>query len=421
MAEFARPGPTVSLEAARDQLLAALHRLTPRPTPLDQALGTVLATEVIASENIPSFANAAMDGYAVRAADIGEAPGSLRLVGRIAAGHPATTPLEPGQAMTITTGAPLPPGADSVCMVEHAVIDGDDVTLEAGVQVGQHVRHTGEDVTRGSLVFDAGTEIRPAHIGVLASLGVREVTVYPRARVGVLSTGDELQSGSGELGDGKIRDSNRHALLALVSGAGCEPIDLGIVGDEEVDIQSALDGAPSTCDAIITSGGVSVGVADHMKTVLGRLSGGSAHWMEVAIKPAKPFGFATIGSAGMPVLCVPGNPVSALVSFELLARGAVRFMMGHSVLDRPRWNATAAEPLRRRRDGKVHLVRVLAGVDAGTLMVRPIAGQGSHQLRSTALANALAVLPDGEGMDTGEVVSVILLEPDAVPDGRSDQ
>lgn len=421
MAEFARPGPTVSLEAARNQLLAALHRLTPRPTPLDQALGTVLATQVIASENIPSFANAAMDGYAVRAADIGEAPGSLRLAGRIAAGHPATTPLGPGQAMTITTGAPLPPGADSVCMVEHAVIDGDDVTLEAGVQVGQHVRHTGEDVTRGSLVFDAGTEIRPAHIGVLASLGVGEVTVYPRARVGVLSTGDELQSGSGELGDGKIRDSNRRALLALVSGAGCEPIDLGIVGDEEVDIQSALDGARSTCDAIITSGGVSVGVADHMKTVLGRLSGGSAHWMEIAIKPAKPFGFARIGSTGTPVLCVPGNPVSALVSFELLARGAVRFMMGHSVLDRPRWNATAAKPLRRRRDGKVHLVRVLASVDAGTLVVRPIAGQGSHQLRSTALANALAVLPDGEGMDTGEVVSVILLEPDAVPDGRSDQ
>jgi molybdopterin molybdotransferase len=300
-------------------------------------------------------------------------------------------------------------------MMEHAVLEGDEVVLEEEVRIGQHVRHAGEDVATGSLVFDAGTEIRPAHIGVLASLGVMEATVYPRARVGVLSTGDELQSEPGALGRGKIRDSNRRTLLALLQAAGCEPVNLGVVGDVETDIQSVLEGALPECDAIITSGGVSVGIADHMKTVLGRLSGGSAHWMEVAIKPAKPFGFATIGEQRTPVMCMPGNPVSALVSFELLARGALRFMMGHSVLDRPRWRATAEEPLRRRRDGKVHLVRVMASVDGGDLLVRPIAGQGSHQLRSTALANALAILADGDGIDTGDVVSVILLEPDAVP------
>ena len=415
MARFDRPGPTVSLEDARAQLLGALHRLTPEATPLDRALGAVLAERVIAGEDLPPFANAAKDGYAVRAGDAGQAPCSLRMVGRIAAGHAAGAPLEAGQAMAIATGAPLPPGADSVCMVEHAVLKGDEVVLEEAVRIGQHVRHAGEDVTRGSLVFDAGTELRPAHIGVLAGLGVQEVTVYPRARVGVLSTGDELHSGPEPLGNGQIRDSNRHMLLALVRAAGCDPIDLGVVGDDEICIAAAIEGALSACNAVITSGGVSVGVADNMKTVLGRLSGGPVRWMEVAIQPAKPFGFATIGGEEIPVLCVPGNPVSALVSFELLARGALRFMMGHSVLDRPRWHATAEEPLMRRRDGKIHLVRVLASVSSGGLVVRAIPGQESHQLRSTALANALAILPDGGGVDAGAIVSVLLLEPDAVP------
>ena len=415
MAGHERPGPTVPLEEARRQLLSSLNRLAPRSVPLDQALGAVVAAPVIAAEDVPAFTNAAMDGYAVRAEDAREAPCRLRIVGEVTAGHSADAPLGPGQAMVITTGAPMPPGSDAICMIEYTTLEGDNVVLEAAVRTGQHVRYAGEDVSNGNVVCDSGIEIRPVHIGVLASIGVLEVIVYPRGRVGVLSTGDEIRMDPGPLGRGQIRDSNRHALLALVRTAGCDPVDLGVVGDDESGIAAAIEGAARDCDAVITSGGVSMGVADHMKTVLGRLSGGSAHWMEVAIKPGKPFGFATIGPGDTPVLCMPGNPVSAMVSFELLARSALRFMMGHTVLERPRLIATVEKPLVRHPDGKLHLVRVVVSVGEGRLLARPVGGQGSHQLRSMALANALAFLPDGKGIDAGETVPVMLLEPDAVP------
>jgi len=415
MPRFERPGPTYSLDDARSRLRSSLHRLAPVSIPLDDALGAVLAEPVIAADDIPSFANAAMDGYAVRAADASVAPSVLRVVGRVLAGHPSSRPLDAGEAMVITTGAPLPEGADSVCMIEHAVLDGDDVVLEEVVKKGQHVRYPGEDIRRGSLVFEVGTELRPAHIGVLASLGVGGVAVFPKARVGVFSTGDELRSDPGPLEPGQIRDSNRHLLLALVRRAGGEPIDLGTLKDNETEIQRAVEAAVTTCDVVITSGGVSVGVADQMKTVLGRLSGGSLQWMEVAIKPAKPFGFATVGAAGVPVLCVPGNPVSALISFEILVRGALRFMMGHGVSERTTLPAIAAEDLPRRRDGKVHLIRVIVEANEDGLLARPVVGQGSHQLHATALANGFAILPDGDGAEAGTQVPVLLLDPEDLP------
>ena len=415
MAAFVRPGPTVSLEEARLLLRSGLRSLPPRSTPVEEALGTVLAEPVHATEDIPPFANAERDGYAVRAADTRDGPRSLRLVGSVLAGHAAGTRVEAGQALEITTGAPLPPGADAVCMLEYAVADGDTVVLDEAVRTGQHVRAAGEDVAAGTLVFAVGTELRPAHLGVLASLGVTEVLVHPSPRVGVLSTGDELRSGPGPLEPGTIRDSNRPILLALVRDAGCEAVDLGVVGDTETDIEAAVVRASGECDVIITSGGVSVGRADHMKSVLTRLSGGAVHWMEVAIRPAKPFGFALLGDRRTPVLCMPGNPVSALVSFELLARGSLRLLQGHVVLDRPPLLARAAEPLTRTPDGKLHLLRVVATVDDGRLTVRPITGQGSHQLRSTALTNALALVPDGDGIDRDDEVRVIVLDPAALP------
>jgi molybdenum cofactor synthesis domain-containing protein len=277
------------------------------------------------------------------------------------------------------------------------------------------VRYPGEDIARGSSVFEESTVIGPSHVGVLASMGVSEVVVYPPARVGVVSTGDELREGPGPLERGQIHDSNRHALLAASRSAGCQVVNLGVVGDDETAIARAIESGVGRCDAMLTSGGVSVGVADYMKTVLGRLSGGAVHWMEVSIKPAKPFGFAVLAPSGLPVLCMPGNPVSAMVSFELLARPALRFMMGHRVLDRPALPATAEEPLTRRPDGKLHFLRVVARVDGdGTLWVRPSGGQGSHQLRAMAEANALAVLPDGEGVDAGQPVRVLLVDPDAL-------
>ncbi|HEX4219594.1 MAG TPA: gephyrin-like molybdotransferase Glp [Acidimicrobiales bacterium] len=415
MAPRERPGPTVSLAEARRQLLAAMVRLEPHRVPLDESMGRALAQTVTAAEDVPPFANSAMDGFALRAEDAGTAPSRLALVGAVAAGGVADEPLGPGEAMAIATGAPLPKGADAVCMVEQASVEGGEVVLGAPVGAGDNVRYPGEDIARGSAVFEASTVLGPSHIGVLASIGVSEVSVYPSARVGVVSTGDELHEGPGPLGAGQIHDSNRHALLAAVRSVGGRPVNLGVVGDDQEAIAEAMLRGADSCDAILTSGGVSVGVADHMKTVLGRLSDGAVHWMEVTIKPAKPFGFAVLAPSGVPVLCMPGNPVSALVSFELLARPALRFMMGHRVLDRPALLATADERLRRRRDGKSHFVRVLARVDgSGTLWVRPTAGQASHQLRSMAEANALAVLPDGDGVDPGGPVRVLLVDPDAL-------
>jgi molybdopterin molybdotransferase len=237
-------------------------------------------------------------------------------------------------------------------------------------------------------------------------VGATTVDAVPRARVGVLSTGDELTSAPGDLRPGQIRDSNRPMLLALVAQAGWTPVDLGSAPDDEAAITAAVERGVADCDAILTSGGVSVGDFDYVKVVLDRL--GDMHWWQVAVKPAKPLAFGTVGST--PVFGLPGNPVSAMVSFELFARPALRQMTGHRDLYRPELPAIADEPLRRHPDGKLHLVRVVATTDDdGRLHVRSSGGQGSHLLRAMALANALALLPDGDGVDAGATVKVVLL------------
>jgi molybdenum cofactor synthesis domain-containing protein len=414
-----RPGPTVTLDEARGQLLAELHRLEPHQVELDESLGCALGEAVVATEDIPPFPNAAMDGFAVRAEDTRKDPARLRLVGAVTAGNPAAVPLCAGEAMAIATGAPMPKGADAVCMIEYSAVEGTEVMLNTAVNSGQNVRYPGEDITSGTLVFEPSTLLGPSHVGVLASLGTSVVSVFPRARVGVLATGDELHQGPGPLEPGQIHESNRHALLAAVRRAGCQAFDLGVVGDDEVSIARAVEDGAKSCDAILTSGGVSVGVADHMKTVLGKLSDGRVRWMEIAIRPAKPFGFALLVPSGVPVMCLPGNPVSAMVSFELLVRPALRFMMGHLNVERPTLLAIAEARVDRHRDGKVHFIRVVARVDdGGQLVVKPSGGQGSHQLHAMARANALAVLPDGDGVDVGEAVRILLIDHDELPAAR---
>lgn len=413
MADHVRPGPTVTLDEAREHLLSAVRTLAPNTIPLDDALGCVLAHDVVSREDVPPFANAAMDGFAVRSEDATEANARLRRAGTVTAGRTSLDPVRPGTAIAIATGAPVPDGADSVCMIEHATIEGDFVVLDSPVSVGENVRYPGEDIERGSVVFGQSTVLRPSHIGVLASIGVREVSVYPKARVGVLATGDELRTEPGPLAPGQIHDSNRHALLAAVRSMGCVPIDLGVVGDDFEAISMAVKDGQQECDAMLTSGGVSVGVADHMKQVLAELSDGAVHWMEIKIKPAKPFGFAVLSETGIPVMCMPGNPVSAMISFELMARPALRFMTGHTELVRPTLSGRAASKLSRRSDGKVHFLRVIASVDeSGQLLVSPSGAQGSHQMRPMAQANALAVLPDGEGAPEGSAVQVMILDED---------
>jgi molybdenum cofactor synthesis domain-containing protein len=394
-----------------------LERVAPldviRSHPRD-AIGCVLAEPVVAPEDVPPFANTAMDGFAVRAADTAAAPVVLRVEGTLYAGNdPSGVRVTAGGAVRIMTGAPMPDGADAVVMVERTSPsdNGDDqVTIESAVEPRENVRPAGDDIRAGAEVAAAGDELTPALAGVLASVGAVDVGVHRRPRVGVLSTGDELVEGAAPLRPGQIRDSNRHVLLPLLAEAGCDAVDLGLIPDDEAAIVAAVEGAATHCDALLTSGGVSMGDVDLVKVVLDRL--GEMRWMQIAIRPAKPFAFGVValGDLTLPVFGLPGNPVSSIVSFELLARPALRRMLGHRSLDRPRVLAVADDELRRRPDGKVHFVRTVASYGGdGRVHVRSAGGQGSHQLSALAAANALAVLPDGDGIRAGGDVEAILL------------
>jgi molybdenum cofactor synthesis domain-containing protein len=399
-------------------IFGAVPRLEPVEIDLRDARGLVLAEQVTAPEAVPPFPNTAMDGYAVRAADTaGAAEGSpvrLRVVGELAAGHAPTVAVGDGEAIRIMTGAPMPDGADAIVMVERTERDGDDgVFVTLAVEPALHVRRAGGDLEAGDVVFVPGTVLTPARIGVLATVGARRVRAYPKVRVGVLSTGDELVE-SGPLEPGKIRDSNRPMLLAQLADAGAEPLDLGAAHDDAEIMTRTLDDAVTQCDAVITSGGVSVGDFDYVSDTLERLarddaSGGSrVDWYQVAIKPAKPLCVGLV--RGTPVFGLPGNPVSSFVSFELFARPALRMMMGHDQPFRREVTAIAAGPLRRRVDGKLHLDRVVVDVVDGAYIATGVRSQESNALAASAAANGLALLPDGEGVDVGDPVTVMLLD-----------
>jgi molybdopterin molybdotransferase len=325
----------------------------------------------------------------------------------VAAGVTTDKILRDGEAIRIMTGAPMPPGADAVVMVEDSERIGPDrVRLSRSVAAGAAVRRAGEDVQPGDLLFTAGTVVRPAVKAVLASVNVRSALAYRRVRVAVLSTGDELVDDGSPLRPGQIRESNRTMLAALLAEAGCEVVDFGIVRDDEAVLEQALRRASADCDAIVSSGGVSMGDYDVVKAVLGRIA--DMTWMQIAIKPAKPFAFGVLD--GTPVFGLPGNPVSSLVSFEMLARPALRRMMGHRRLARQSLVAVADENFARSSDGKLHLVRVtLEFRDDGRAHVRSVRAQGSHQLAATALADAIAVVPDGEGVAAGDEVAIVML------------
>ena len=401
----------IPLEEARAHVLDRVKPLTPARTPAGSARGCVLAEPVVATESVPPFDNSAMDGYAVRAADTSSAPVELPVGGVLAAGgDPSAFRVGAGEAVRIMTGAVIPEGADAIVIVEQTepLDDGRRVRVEVATRRGDHIRVAGDDIRPGDVVIDAGVVLTAAHLGVLASLGVTEVTVVPRPRVGVLSTGDELVEGPAALRPGQLRDSNRHALLPMLTDAGCEAIDLGLIRDDRAAITHAIELAVESCDALLTSGGVSMGDFDEVKAVLSERAD-DMRWMQIAIRPAKPFAFGTL--AGTPVFGLPGNPVSSIISFELLARPALRKMMGFAddALDRPHLQATADEEIRRRPDGKTHYARVVVSVRDGRLHACSAGGQGSHQLAAMAAANALAVLPDGDGVIAGDDLEVIPL------------
>jgi molybdenum cofactor synthesis domain-containing protein len=295
-------------------------------------------------------------------------------------------------------------------MVERTTVDAGTQVVEVQVEVeaGNHVRRAGDDIRPGDEVVAPGTTLTPGHLGVLASLGVDRALVVPRPRVGVFSTGDELVGPGEPLAPGQIRDSNRLTLLALLDESGFDALDLGLVRDDEDAIAGAVGEGVLRCDAVVTSGGVSMGDFDYVKVVLDRL--GDMRWMQVAIKPAKPLAFGVVDD--VPVFGLPGNPVSSMVSFELFARPALRQMAGHGArdLDRPTVPAIADADLRRRPDGKIHFQRVRATWSGdGRCHVRSAGGQGSHQLTAMADADALAILPDGDGVAAGDEVDALLL------------
>ncbi len=406
-----------------DEVVAfVLHRCPPRSAvqvDLADAAGLVLAQDVISPEDVPPFDNTAVDGYAVRAGDVAtaspETPVDLDVIDEVAAGRASDLTVGRGQAIRIMTGAPMPAGADAAVMVENTerLDGGARVRVRATVPVGAAVRRAGDDVIAGARVLRAGTPISGPVAGVLASVNARTLSAYPRATVAVLSTGDELVDDGSVLRPGQIRESNRTMLLQLVADTGARAVDYGIVPDDEALLEQTLRRAASACDAVVTSGGVSMGDYDVVKAVLSRIA--DMRWMQVAIRPAKPLAFgmlddAAVAGRSVPVFGLPGNPVSSLVSFELFTRPALRRMMGHEVLARPRVRAVADAALPRHPDGKVHYVRATASfADDGRVHVRPVAAQGSHQLAATATANALVQLPDGDGCAAGHEVDAILL------------
>jgi molybdenum cofactor synthesis domain-containing protein len=407
----------IPLHEAQGFVLQHCGALPARLIPLDQLLSCVIASDVIATENVPPFANSAMDGYALRAVDTGKAPVQLEVIGKVTAGHLFDGTVGPGQAVRIMTGAPLPAGADAVCMQERTeTVPGVDVvTVLPHLRPGENVRPPGRDVAAGDVVATGGTVVNPAYIGVLASQGLASVKAVPRPRVGVLSTGDELFSGVVPLPSGHIRDSNRPTLLALAEREGWDCIDLGSAPDDEDALVQVLRDAAPRCDAILTTGGVSVGDFDLVRVVLEKLSAGKMRWMQVAIKPAKPFAFGVVAGSQTAVFGLPGNPVSAIVSFELFVRPALRQMSGHRVLDRLVVRATAVDEVRRRADGKIHFQRGRVTLHSdGTWRAAVSGRQESHQLLAVAEANALLRLPDGDGVPAGGQVDVIVLDLDSL-------
>jgi molybdenum cofactor synthesis domain-containing protein len=403
----------IAIHEAQKTVLDACGVLAPVATPCEQMSGRVLAQDVVAPENVPPFANSAVDGYAVRTADTQTVPTELVVVDTVAAGAEPKIAVGAGQAIRIMTGAPMPQGADAVVMVEDTQRVGDDrVSIGKAAKLYDAIRDAGSDVNKGDTVFVVGTVLNAAGAGVLASVNARTVKAYPRARVALLSTGDELVTDGSPLKIGQIRESNLTMLDAMIDASGCEVINLGIIKDDEALLERVLLDVIERCDAIVTSGGVSMGDFDVVKAVLSRIA--KMQWMQLAIKPAKPFAFGQLQASDgrvVPIFGLPGNPVSSMISYELLARPALRKMMGHTHdLLRPTVKAVLDAPIKRKQDGKVHYVRVFGGFESdGRLHVRDTGPQGSHQLASTALANGLAYVPDSTGIEAGAEVDVYVI------------
>jgi len=391
---------------------AALQRLLDAVTPLDGqervhvrgALGRVLAEPVIARFDVPAHTNSAMDGYAVSSADLpAEGINELQVVGASFAGKPFRAALARGEAIRIMTGAVVPDGADTILIQEKVEAHDGRIRFAAGPRRGQHVRAAGEDLKAGAAAFTPGRRLSAADIGVIASLGIAEVAVLRRPRVAFFSTGDELRSLGEPLGLGEIYDSNRYTLYAMLTQLGVEVIDFGVVTDDPAQLEAAFIRAAQAADAVITSGGVSVGEADYTKEILSRL--GEVRFWKVAMKPGRPLAFGRIDGAWF--FGLPGNPVSVMVTFYEFVRPALEKLMGTT--PRLPWTTPAkVTHALKKRPGRVEFQRgFLHQATDGARCVTPTGDQGSGILSSMSQANCFIVLPlDTAGVEAGAIVDV---------------
>lgn len=395
----------MALTPVAEAIAALLADVRPLPTeriPLAEARGYVLAETVMSGMDVPPDDNSAMDGYAVRAADVVSGQ-MLPVSQRIAAGAVGTE-LQPGTAARIFTGAPLPPGTDSVVMQEDCESHDGGIVINDTVRPGQHVRPRGQDIASGELLLEAGRRLSAADLGLLASVGIDAVTVSCRPKIALLSTGDELVEPGQALADGQIYNSNRPMLKALLEAMGCEVVDGGIVEDTAQATATALQNAASQADVVITTGGVSVGEEDHVKAQVEKL--GQLQLWKLAIKPGKPLAYGRIGDTAF--FGLPGNPASSFVTFLLLVRPYLLKMQGAGSLEAPSWPCRADFDWQKAGTRQEYLrARVEARGDE--LWVGLFDNQSSGVLRSVAWANALVVLPPGETVARGDHVRVVML------------
>ncbi|MCC6868427.1 MAG: molybdopterin molybdotransferase MoeA [Burkholderiales bacterium] len=374
------------------------------------ALGRVLADSIVSPLAVPGHDNSAMDGWAVRFADlVPDGATTLRRVGESFAGRPFAGEVQPGEAVRIFTGAVMPRGADTVVMQERAQAIEAGVTITAGAvtKAGQNRRLAGEDLATGQVVFERGQPLRPAELGMLASIGIAEVGVYRRLRVAFFSTGDELRSVGSTLREGEIYDSNRYTLFGMLQRLGCEALDMGVVPDVPARLEAAFTTAAANADVVITSGGVSVGEADYVKMLLDKL--GEVVFWKLAMKPGRPLAYGRVGGAHF--FGLPGNPVAVMVTFYEFVRDALRILQGErDVQPVPRFTARLAAPV-RKLPGRVEFQRGILAPTADGYEVRPTGEQGSAILSSMSRANCFIVLPVASGdLRPGAMVEVQLLE-----------
>lgn len=399
----------ISLDQARGQILAAIRPLSRETVPLDQALHRVAAEPVLANLDVPAFDNASVDGYALRTKDLpalnDAEPVRLRIHATVRAGDPPLPLLPHGTCARIFTGAALPPDANAVILQEETLAEPDDnhVALLASVSPWEGVRFSGEDVRRGSTLVEIGQRLHPAHLGLLAAAGITSITAYRRPRISLITSGNELVDPSPHLVPGKIPDSNRYLLSALAQNARATTVWSAHIADELEPTMLSLRKAADLSDVIVTTGGVSVGAADYLKAAFEAIGGQLDLW-RIAVKPGRPFAWGRLNRCHW--FGLPGNPVAAFVTWQLLVLPALRRLEGEVEVLGTRTTARLAEPLTNRGD-RLHVLRVRLGSD-GT--VRPIGTQASHIQSGLAVANALLEIPAATAWEAGREVQVELLD-----------